>query len=205
MEHYGYIALFIGTFLEGETVLFLAGFLAHRGYFDLPKVVAIAFIGAYTGHMFFYCLGRWQGNRLLFKAAFIRRNFAQVKDFLERYGPLGILFIQFLYGTRIIGALTFGALRMQPRRFLFWEFLVTLFWASLVGGLGYGFGETLRVILGDLTRYEKTLLIYVLALSILYAGGHLIRRYAKAYRRNRLSLNQGGNNGKGRQDKPNHS
>ena len=32
---YGYCALFIGTFLEGETVLITAGFAAHRGIFDL--------------------------------------------------------------------------------------------------------------------------------------------------------------------------
>ena len=29
---YGYPALLVGTFLEGETILVIAGFLAHRGY-----------------------------------------------------------------------------------------------------------------------------------------------------------------------------
>lgn len=29
---YGYPALFAGTFLEGETIVVIAGFLAHRGY-----------------------------------------------------------------------------------------------------------------------------------------------------------------------------
>ena len=32
---YGYYALFVGTFLEGETVLIAAGFAAHRGILDL--------------------------------------------------------------------------------------------------------------------------------------------------------------------------
>ena len=40
---YGYPALFIGTFLEGETILVIAGFLAHRGYLELPWVIVIAF------------------------------------------------------------------------------------------------------------------------------------------------------------------
>jgi membrane protein DedA with SNARE-associated domain len=29
---FGYIAIVVGTFLEGETILVLGGFLAHRGY-----------------------------------------------------------------------------------------------------------------------------------------------------------------------------
>jgi len=32
LNTYGYFALVIGTFLEGETFLIAAGFLAHRGY-----------------------------------------------------------------------------------------------------------------------------------------------------------------------------
>lgn len=32
---YGCYALFVGTFLEGETVLIAAGFAAHRGILDL--------------------------------------------------------------------------------------------------------------------------------------------------------------------------
>ena len=32
LDTYGYLALVVGTFLEGETVVVLAGFAAHRGY-----------------------------------------------------------------------------------------------------------------------------------------------------------------------------
>jgi len=45
ISNYGYAALLIGTFIEGETILVLAGFAAHRGYLDLPLVVTCAFIG----------------------------------------------------------------------------------------------------------------------------------------------------------------
>ena len=40
IEHYGYFAVFLGCFLEGETVLVLAGFAAHMGYLSLPGVIA---------------------------------------------------------------------------------------------------------------------------------------------------------------------
>ena len=33
---YGYLAVFVGTLLEGEAVLMLAGYAAHRSYLSLP-------------------------------------------------------------------------------------------------------------------------------------------------------------------------
>jgi hypothetical protein len=35
IENYGYAAILIGTFLEGETILVLAGLAAHQGYLTL--------------------------------------------------------------------------------------------------------------------------------------------------------------------------
>ena len=202
LEHYGYLALFLGTFLEGETVLILAGFLASQGYFDFPKVVAIAFAGAYAGHSFYYFLGRWQGTRLVLKVKLLSRHYARAKNFLAAYGPLAILITQFIYGARLVSAISFGALGMKPRKFFSWELLVVLFWALVIATLGYSFGRTLQVFLGDLKRYEKTILIYMLAVALVYAGGHLAWTLIKNYRRNRLSLKQGENNGKGGQNEP---
>ena len=30
LEHYGYLAVFAGTFVEGESMLLLGGYAAHR-------------------------------------------------------------------------------------------------------------------------------------------------------------------------------
>jgi membrane protein DedA with SNARE-associated domain len=32
LDTYGYLAVLVGTFLEGETILVLGGVAAHRGY-----------------------------------------------------------------------------------------------------------------------------------------------------------------------------
>ena len=42
VQSYGYGALFLGTLLEGETVLILAGLMAHMGLMKLPLVVLVA-------------------------------------------------------------------------------------------------------------------------------------------------------------------
>jgi len=46
LHDFGYFALFLGTFFEGETILVLAGFLAFRGYMDINLVVVVAFLAA---------------------------------------------------------------------------------------------------------------------------------------------------------------
>ena len=53
IENYGYAAIFIGTFLEGETVLVLAGMAAHRGYLVLTWVITAAFLGRLCGDQLF--------------------------------------------------------------------------------------------------------------------------------------------------------
>ena len=42
IESYGYLAVFVGAFLEGETILALAGLAAYRGYMDFKLVVLVA-------------------------------------------------------------------------------------------------------------------------------------------------------------------
>ena len=62
---YGYAAVAIGTFLEGETILALGGFAAHRGYLSLPWVVVCGFVGNLLGDQLYYYIGRWKGDALL--------------------------------------------------------------------------------------------------------------------------------------------
>jgi membrane protein DedA with SNARE-associated domain len=63
LHDFGYFALFLGTFFEGETILVLAGFLAFRGYMDINLVVLVAFFGSYAGDQLWYFMGRRTGAR----------------------------------------------------------------------------------------------------------------------------------------------
>ena len=46
LAKYGYIAILLGSVFEGETIMIMGGFSAHRGYLDLlPWVVLAGFVG----------------------------------------------------------------------------------------------------------------------------------------------------------------
>jgi len=47
IDTYGYWAVFIGAFLEGETILALAGLAAYREYLDLRWVILVALMAGF--------------------------------------------------------------------------------------------------------------------------------------------------------------
>ena len=46
IQRFGYAAIIVGTFLEGETILVIGGFAAYRGYLSLPLVMVCALLGS---------------------------------------------------------------------------------------------------------------------------------------------------------------
>ena len=65
LADYGYLAVFIGCLLEGETILVLAGFAAQQGLLSLPIVVTLAFVGGTLGDQIFFFIGKRYGESLL--------------------------------------------------------------------------------------------------------------------------------------------
>jgi membrane protein DedA with SNARE-associated domain len=151
---YGYFALLVGTFLEGETILILAGFAAHLGYLYLPWVILVAFIGTLSGDQLFFYLGRRHSRFVLDKYPAWQSRLDRVQRLFERYQTLLILGFRFLYGLRTVTPFVLGRSGVSPRYFFLLNTLSALVWSAAVGVGGYLFGNFLKLILGDIRRYE---------------------------------------------------
>lgn len=151
---YGYWALFVGTFLEGETILVIAGFLAYSGYLQLPWVMAAAFLGTFAGDQTFFYLGRLKGIAFLEKRPLWHSKTDKVFDLLHRHQIKVVLGFRFLYGVRNVTPFVIGASRMHPLKFFVLNFLGALVWAIAVGYLGYSFGDVAEAMLGKIKEYE---------------------------------------------------
>jgi membrane protein DedA with SNARE-associated domain len=162
---YGYLALFIGTFLEGETILVIAGFLAFRGYLELPWVIVSAFLGTFAGDQTFFYLGRFKGIAFLEKRPLWHSKTDKVFEMLRRHQIKVVLGFRFLYGIRNVTPFVIGASRMSPFKFFVLNFLGALVWAISVGYLGYQFGTIAEALMGKIQKYE----MYILGLLV--AGG----------------------------------
>jgi len=178
---FGYPALFVGSFLEGESVLIAAGFLARGGYLNLKLVMLVALSATYIADVSLYFLGRAKGKGIITKFPIARAYYPKVKTLFDKYGIWAIFIARYLYGLRLASAATFGLMKMRRRNYLPLDLLSCMIWAVLVGGLGYTFGASLEALIGQVKHYEKIVVAFIILVGL---GIWLFRR-AQSRRENK--------------------
>jgi membrane protein DedA with SNARE-associated domain len=145
LEQYGYLAVLIGTFMEGETSILVASSLIHRGLFLFPYTIVAAFAGSFISDWLYYLTGRFNGKYFVSRRPRLQARIQPVMDFFLRH-KLSILFsYRFLYGFRIIIPLAIGMSGLRPVTFLFYSFISGCIWATVVAATGYGIGLYLNL------------------------------------------------------------
>lgn len=170
VDSYGYIAVAIGAFLEGETVLALAGLAAHRGYLELFPVIVIAAVAGFAGDQVYFFLGRRHGAALLARYPDAVARAARFDALLARWHAPLIIAIRFMYGFRIVGPVLLGMGRCEPWKFAFYNAIGAALWAPLVAGIGYAFGSAMEAALHDLKRLELWGVVILLVGAIVVVG-----------------------------------
>lgn len=165
LQQFGYLAVFVGCFVEGETVLVAAGFFASRGYLDPFLVTVVAFGGAYAGHLFWFWLGRAHGVRLLDRFPRLNRHFGKGIRVFERYGASAIIITQWIYGLRFTCAVVIGMSRIGLVKFMVYEAISCALWAVVITFAGFYFGRAIEALLGRVEHIEKYALIVIAAVA----------------------------------------
>jgi membrane protein DedA with SNARE-associated domain len=173
LEIHGYWVLFLGTFLEGEAILIMAGFLAFQGYLNIGGVILVALCGSFLGDQFYFYLGRIQGKQLLRRFHFIARRFRASLRLIEKYGRLVAFISRFTYGFRIILPIILGITSLSPRTFLLINLCSACAWAVIISLAGYVFGKSASLFLEDVGKYEHILLFVLAGLIVAAWCGHM--------------------------------
>lgn len=176
---FGYEIVIIGSFLEALMVInfFIPGvaavglgvIFAKAGELDLTLAIILAVIGALTGYMLNYSLGRFGFGELLDSIGYeeaINKAEAQIEQSGLKAFSLG--FIHPNIGALI--AFAAGTLRVNFKTFLLLALLSTTVWYIIWGLLIFALGE---VFLTIFNRYVVILFMLVGAiwiLGILYGG-----------------------------------
>jgi membrane protein DedA with SNARE-associated domain len=157
-----YLILLVWTFLEGETIVIIAGIAARDGNLWLPLVILCAFCGSILSDQLMFFLGRFKG------AAFIARRPAwqlraqKVYRLLERYQTGLILGFRFLYGVRNITPFALGMSEVSVRRFVTLNILGAALWAVSFAWGGYLFGAAIETVIDK--RHRAWILLGLLVL-----------------------------------------
>ena len=180
IRDYGYWALLIGTFFEGETILIVAGLSAHLGLLQLPYVMMIAFIGSFSGDQFYYFVGYFKGRELLQKHLKWKRRVERVHKYIERYRNFVMLGFRFVYGMRISTPFVIGmSKKIKTMHFFILNAIGAIIWSVTVSAGGYFFGYTLEGFIKNVKHYERLAIIIIIIMGIALWTIH--RHKAKKY------------------------
>lgn len=161
--------LFVGFFLPGDSLLFLAGFLSSDAAGNilppLPIVGVVVFVAAVSGDQVGYWFGVRVGPALFDRPRsrlFNPEHVVKAHAFYEKYGAKTIVLARFVPIVRTFAPIVAGVGSMPYRTFVTY---------NLVGGALWGFGvTTLGYFLGQIPLVEDNIelgLILIVGLSVL--------------------------------------
>jgi len=151
--HHGLPLLFVVVMLEsfglplpGETALIAFGVLASQGHYDVAWVIGVAAAAAIVGdNLGYWVIGRWGGRALFERNRWLQRWGDRVlpptERIIQRHGGKTVFFGRFVAILRFTAAWVAGLGRMEWWRFLFWNALGGIAWATLVGLVAYYGGQ----------------------------------------------------------------
>lgn len=133
--------LFVGFFLPGDSLLFVAGiysanlanevFPTGNEYLDLIVLLVLIAAAGIAGNATGYWFGRkvgpamygWKEN-LLFK----QRYLTQAHDFYEKHGGGAIIIARFIPIVRTFAPIVAGIVQMERKKFLFFNVIGCISW-----------------------------------------------------------------------------
>jgi len=167
VTQFGYPGLVVGLLVEGETVLVLGAFMAHRGYLDLPIVIVTSFLIAFGSDQFFFWMGRTQGSAFLEKRPAWATNIEKARSLLlGRNTTVLFLGVRFMYGLRTVLPFVIGMSKVDPKKFIPLNMIGGFAWATLFGSAGYLFGQFMELLFGDIHRHEHWIVLGIILIGV---------------------------------------
>ena len=161
VSRWGYLAISLGTYVEGEAVLLSAGAMAHAHVFSLPLVVLAAMIGSAAWGQTWFQVGSVSGRGLLARRPEWQARAAVVEGWLSRWGLWVLLFGRFIVGMGTLLPAMIGASGFSRLRFCVLDTLGALIWAAVMACAGFGIGAGLGRVLGHPLGWMQLALVGV--------------------------------------------
>lgn len=183
IQQYGYVAVFLGTFVEGESIALLGGYLAHGEFLNLTLVMVVSFVGSFCGDQTAFWLGRKYGSRWKPKSPMVQRRLAHTEQLLNRYQIPVLLGFRFVYGIRNATPFVAGSItKIAWPRFVLLNTVGAALWATSIPAIGYYFGHTAESLLGSSKVYEVRILVGLAFAGLLIGLVRFLRARRRALR-----------------------
>lgn len=171
--------LFVGFFLPGDSLLFIAGIYSDdlaRSFIDtgspflnLVEIIVLVFLAGVLGNIFGFWFGRKSGP-LLFKKKdtwyFKKKHLQQAHDFFEEKGGGALILARFLPIIRTFAPIVAGIVGMERKKFMLYNIIGSLSWATLLlAGGHYLYKAVLKTYNVDLTHHLEYIIIILVVIT----------------------------------------
>ncbi|MEY3870302.1 MAG: hypothetical protein RLZZ338_4196 [Cyanobacteriota bacterium] len=136
--------LLVGFVLPGDSLLFTAGLLAFKGFFNIGVLTFGCFVCAVLGDNVGYATGYRFGRKLFDKEEsmfFKKKHLVETENFYEKHGPKAIILARFVPIIRTFAPIIAGVAAMRYRTFMTYNLVGGFLWAVGVTLLGYYLGS----------------------------------------------------------------
>lgn len=188
LADWGYLAVVLAVFIEGEIFLVIVGIATAAGLFGYFPVIVAATIGAILHDNAIFTVSQFVGQRIIQKKAFWSYKAEKSLKLLEKYESIAILSIRFLYGLRTITLLIIGLSKINKLKFIILDSVSSFIWSIIYISLGYLCGHTIlqfidHVDLKNWISHNKYLSIFILLFvsSIIYLSYRIFRLRLKRH------------------------
>jgi membrane protein DedA with SNARE-associated domain len=155
VTNYGYWAVFLGSLVEGESVILTASAFARNGTLSIYKVVTIAFIGTTIADQLLYWLGWHYGDSIFNRFSKLKEPSEKAFRLLKKYDVGFIIACRFIYGIRVASAIAIGAAKIPPKRFVPLNILSAAIWSIVSCSAGYALGILVLKIFDEVENFQK--------------------------------------------------
>lgn len=141
---FGETAIGLDLVVPGEAGMVIVGASGERAGVPLVGLVAAAAVGATSGDLVSYWIGRRFGLRVLDRWSFSRRLLPKAKRaeaYFERGGGPAVFAGRWVGALRAVVPLVAGTARMPFTRFVAWNVAASVTWTATVVTLGYVAGS----------------------------------------------------------------
>lgn len=163
---WAYVTLGASAIVTEELAPLVGGFAAEQGHLGFVRAVLATAVGVWVATALLYFIGRWRAAWVRLK---LRRTPEVVKKLLRamRWNPWrSTILARFVFGGRIAVPLACGAAHVPIWIFLTGSAIAAAVWSVLFTALGWFFGESAVLVIGQVRRYEDELAMLLVAIGL---------------------------------------
>lgn len=177
LQQYGYLALAVGTFVEGETAILVASSLVYSGLFSAPETVFFGFFGSFVSDWMYFLIGRLNGTWFVEQRPALKTKLEPARRFFETHRIQILLSYRFLYGLRAVLPIMIGLTGVRPLHFLGFSLVSGLLWSSLVGSAGYLAGAYFQLSPSSFEEHGLLVMLSFASFGLLF--GFMVKKAAE--------------------------